>query len=31
MSPYFVGQAVTVTWDSDVSRYIVNLEEKAAA
>lgn len=26
-----VGQTVTVTWDSDVSRYVVNVEEKAAA
>ena len=29
--PVLVGQTVTVTWDSDVSRYVVNVEEKAAA
>ena len=29
--PVHVGQTVTITWDSDVSRYIVTVEEKTAA
>ena len=29
--PVCVGQSVTITWDNDVSRYVITVEEKTAA